>query len=302
VGGWLLRVLTGLVGRLPWRALRALGAVVGWIAGSLLRIRRDHVERAMRAAGVADPSTQARAMYASLGTSAVELLWSASRGDAATGHVSIDEASAAAWRYAVGRGRGVVIAGSHTGNWDLAASAMAREIELLVVTKHLSVRSLDRFWQGARARAGVHLADARGAMARGRDFLRRGGAVAMMIDQAPESSRHAIGVEFLGRRAFADRAPAVLAAASGAPLVVAAARRNDAGAHILYVLKVLVPPTRAPREWIAQATASATRALDVFVRAYPSEWLWLHRRWKSAAPANVTPGVDHAERATTLAP
>jgi KDO2-lipid IV(A) lauroyltransferase len=304
VGEWLLRALAALVGRLPWRALKVPGAALGWIAGDLLRIRRGHVENSMRAAGIVDSSKQARAMYASLGTSAMEFLWSTSRGGEAAERVAIDDASAHRWRAALGRGRGVVIAASHTGNWDLAASAMARDIELLVVTKHLSVLVLDRFWQSTRARAGVHLADAPGAMGRGREVLRRRGAVAMMIDQAPSASRHAVAVEFLGRRAFADRAPAALAAASGAPLVVAAGSRDDSGAHVLHVLKVFVPPRRPTRRWISETTSSATRALDEFVRARPSQWLWLHRRWKSpfagsAAPSR--PGVDPGGRTARLA-
>jgi KDO2-lipid IV(A) lauroyltransferase len=174
----------------------------------------------------------------------------------------------------------VVVAASHTGNWDLAACAIARDVELAVVTKHLSARSLDAFWQATRAAHGVHLIDARGAMARGRDVLARGGVLAMIIDQVPASANHAVRVEFLGRSAFADRAPAALAARSGAPLVIAASRREAAG-HVLEVLDVLEPPARAGRAWIDDATRASAHALDRFVRAHPSQWLWLHRRWKT---------------------
>jgi KDO2-lipid IV(A) lauroyltransferase len=300
----LLAGLGALLGRLPWRALRWFGAALGWIAGSALRIRRAHVEGSMRTAGVADPAGQARAMYASLGTSALEFLWLANRGADATQHVTIAASSAADWRRARARGRGVVLAASHTGNWDLAASAIARDVGLLVVTKHLSAPGLDRFWQSTRAGAGVTLVGGRGAMARGREFLRGGGAVAMMIDQAPGSSRHAVPVEFLGRRAFADRAPAALAATTGAPLVIAAARRDRRGAHVLHVLGVLEPPPRPTRRWIVEATICATRALDDFVRRYPSQWLWLHRRWKNldaSAGSSPASGVDRIAGGATLA-
>jgi len=171
---------------------------------------------------------------------------------------------------------------------------MAREIELVVVTKRLSARSLDRFWQTTRARQGVVLAGAGGAMAVGLRALRRGSAVVMMIDQMPARAAHAIEVEFLGRPAWVDRSAAVLAAAGGAPLVVAASRRDPRGGHVLNVLDVLVPPDRPGRSWIDRATAAATAELDAFVRRYPSEWLWLHRRWKRF---EVDPGAGP----TTLA-
>jgi KDO2-lipid IV(A) lauroyltransferase len=283
--GWILRVLAALVGCLPWRALEGAGRALGWLAGSVLRIRRAHVEDAMAAAGVAAPPREARAMYAALGRSAFEFLWLARRGPEAVGRVAVDPSAAGAWRALLGRGRGVVIAASHTGNWDLAACAIARDVELLVVTKRLSSVAVDRFWQSARARQGVRLAEARGAMAAARAVLGRGGAVAMMIDQVPSSRRHAMEVEFLGRPALADRGPAAMAAASGAPLVVAAGRRADDGSQVLHVLAVLEPPADdrggiSRRAWIAHATEEATRALDHFVRTYPSQWLWMHRRWR----------------------
>jgi KDO2-lipid IV(A) lauroyltransferase len=299
LAGWLLRALAAIVGCLPWRALGALGRGVGWLAGSVLRIRRAHVEEAMVAAGVEEPARQARAMYAALGRSALEFLWLARRGEAAVGHVVVDPSAQAEWRAALAEGKGVVLAASHTGNWDLAACAMARDVELLVVTKRLSNASVDHFWQTTRAGRGVHLAGARGALGSARAVLRRGGAVAMMIDQVPASSRHAVEADFLGRPALADRGPAALAASTGAPLVVAAARYQGAGTHVLHVLQVITPPPRPTVAWIAEATVAATRALDGFVRAHPSQWLWMHRRWKRA-PEETT--VDRTARAARLGP
>jgi KDO2-lipid IV(A) lauroyltransferase len=219
-------------------------------------------------------------MYRALGRSALELLWLGGPGAGGGTHARIDAASTGPWRDAVGRGRGVVIAASHTGNWDLAACTMAREVDLLVVTKRLSIPSLDRFWQSTRAAHGVRLAEARGAVQGARDVVRRGGAVAMMIDQVPERGGRAVVVDFLGCPALVDRAPATLAAALGAPLVVAASRRDDDGEYVLCVLDVLVPPVRGRRAWIDETTVTATRALERFVRSYPDQWLWLHRRWK----------------------
>jgi KDO2-lipid IV(A) lauroyltransferase len=281
--GVALRVLSVLAGRLPWAGVRALGALVGWLAGSVLHYRRAHVEDAMRAAGIADASVLARAMYRALGISMVEVLalGASPRGLA---RVRVDAASRVRWLEALALGRGVVIAGTHTGNWDLAACAVAQETPLLVVSKRLSVRWLDRFWQATRAARGVRLAYARGALSAARGVLGAGGAVVMMIDQVPTSARHGNDVDFLGRRALTDRSPATLAAVRRAPLVVAAGRRDEHGGQVLHVLDVLVPPARAGRGWIDAATEAATRELDAFVRAHPDQWLWLHRRWKRLDP------------------
>jgi Kdo2-lipid IVA lauroyltransferase/acyltransferase len=141
------------------------------------------------------------------------------------------------------------------------------------------------FWQSTRGSLGVRLSDARGALVRARAVLSRGGAAAMMIDQVPSRRSHAVETDFLGRPVLVDRAPATLAASTGAPLVVAASRRDSTGDHVLQVLAVLEPPPRAGRAWAVEASVAATRALEAFVRDYPSQWLWMHRRWKRLDPA-----------------
>ena len=278
------RALAWLVARLPYAWLAPLGAVLGWLVGSVLRIRRGHVESAMRSAGIAQEN--AAGMYVSLGAGALEFLWLAGRREGAVRFedlVAFDDGSRELLGALHEAGAGFVFAGSHTGNWDLAACAIAHDLPLLVVTKSLSARGIDAFWQGTRASYGVDLCLARGAIARGRAALDRGGAVAMMIDQVPLTRRHGIETEFLGRTAFVDKAPATLAAKAGSPLVVAASRRDENGIHRISVLDVITPPARAGRVWIREATVRATQALDAHVRNYPASWLWLHRRWRTPA-------------------
>ncbi|MEO6418960.1 MAG: lysophospholipid acyltransferase family protein [Polyangiaceae bacterium] len=278
------RGLAWLVARLRYAWLAPLGAVLGWLVGSVLRIRRAHVEDAMRSAGIAPEN--AGGMYRSLGAGALEFLWLAGRGENAVRFdelVTIDEASREVLVSLREAGAGFVFAATHTGNWDLAACAIAHDLPLLVVTKRLSARGIDAFWQGTRASYGVDLCLARGAIARGRAALEQGGAVAMMIDQVPLARRHGIETEFLGRTAFVDKAPATLAAKAGSPLVVAASRRDENGIHRLSVLEVITPPAHAGRAWIREATVKATQALETHVRNHPSSWLWLHRRWRTPA-------------------
>ncbi|MGH7280853.1 MAG: lysophospholipid acyltransferase family protein, partial [Polyangiaceae bacterium] len=160
-------------------------------------------------------------MYRSLGMSAIEFLFLANRKTKMGAEV--DARSRARLDEARALGKGVVIAASHTGNWDLAACAIASELSLLVVTKRLKIRWIDAFWQNTRTARGVRLCEATGAMTLAKTQLAAGGAVAMMIDQVPAKKSHAEPVSFLGEEAFIDRAPAALAARTRAPLVVSAA-------------------------------------------------------------------------------
>lgn len=275
-----LDALAWLVARFPYAWLRAFGALLGFVAGTLLRIRRRHVETSLVRAGL--DARAASGMYRSLGAGVFELLWLAGRGREPIATIaSIDPASRRMLEAARATGRGIVLAATHTGNWDLAACAVASVVPLTVVTKRLSVRSLDAFWHRTRARFGVRLITSDAALSRARRELSAGGAVAMMIDQAPMRRRHGVVGSFLGADAWLDRSPAVLAARTGAPLVVAGSSREPNGHHALSVLLVIEPPVGAGAAWIEQATRQSANALERFVRDHPESWLWLHRRWKT---------------------
>ena len=274
------RVVAALIAIWPYRALRPLGALLAFVAFDVLRIRRRHVIASMARAGISDVRV-ARAAYRSLGAGALELLWLSGRP-----HASLDSiVHVQGWERferAHALGRGVVVATAHTGNWDLAACACAERTDLAVVTKHLSSPSLDAFWQSTRARRGLSLIDRGDTVMREiRARLSAGGSVALLVDQDPERQRGVIDAEFLGATALHDTLPATLAARSGAPLVVAFARRLPTGTHVVEVVDVITPPERAGHAFIAEATRAIAASLDRFVRRDPSCWLWLHRRWKT---------------------
>jgi KDO2-lipid IV(A) lauroyltransferase len=284
-----MRALAAVVARLPFRWLRGLGAALGFLAGSVLRIRRRHVEAAIARAGIPRCAAVARGMYASLGTGIFELLWLAGRPPSAlAAWFTIEPACAAALHQAAALGRGVVVATAHTGNWDLAACAAAQWIagegsaaRLHVVTKRLSWRALDRYWQRLRSERNVVVADAEGAATHVREALRRGDFTGLMTDQVPERASGVATIPFLGAPALHDLGPALLAARSRAPLLVVLAHRAPDGRHHLELALSLAPEELRGRGAIEAATAQIAAALEAFVRAHPEQWLWLHRRWKN---------------------
>jgi KDO2-lipid IV(A) lauroyltransferase len=280
-----LRLACGIVALLPYRWLSPLGALLGAFAGGLLRIRRAHVVASMARAGVERPERVASAMYASLGTGLLELLWLGGRpSESLSDRFVPDERGLGRVRRAASLGRGIVVATAHTGNWDWTACYAARllgpQVPLHVVTKRLSWQALDRAWQRIRRERGVVLVDARGAVEHIRAALAQGGAVAMLVDQAPE---RASGVEvfpFLGAPARHDLAPVLMAARAGAPIVVAFGRRTRDGRHVLEVVDVIDPPELRGRRAIVSGAARIAASLERFILAHPESWLWMHRRWK----------------------
>jgi Kdo2-lipid IVA lauroyltransferase/acyltransferase len=305
-----LRLVARLVGRLPRRWLAGLGAALGWIAGSLLRIRRSLVEGAMDRAGIRSPRQSARRMYDELGRGLAELLWAAgvtpSERTRAIASVVIDDDAVVALEHALGRGP-VIFFASHTGNWELAAAAAGRLLSargrrLVVVAKAMHARSVDRFTTRLRACLGVHVIPPVGALAAARRALAAGDVVVMPIDQVPDCAAHALAVPFLGAEAFVDRAPATLAWRTRATILVVAAQR-DRDVHRVRLLGVVerASPGTSMRAWIEATAVTATSLLDAFVRSSPASWLWLHRRWRPP-PQRRGGGLAAVERPVTTLP
>jgi KDO2-lipid IV(A) lauroyltransferase len=279
------------VARLSPPARLRLGRALGFVAGSVLRIRRALVEAAMDRAGVASPAAMAPRMYAALGMGLAELLWLAAAPerdvDAAVAGVELDAGALAALDGALARGP-VVLLASHTGNWELAAAAAARLLarrgrRLVVVAKPMRVRGVDMFVARVRARLGVRTLAPRGAIQGALRALASGEVVVTPIDQVPERAGHGLAVRFLRQEALADRAPATIAWRARATALVVAAHRSGAGRLRVEVLATAPPPHGAApgRAWIDATTRSATAALEAFVQRAPEAWMWLHRRWRA---------------------
>ncbi len=270
--------------------IELLGALLGWLAGSVLRVRRRHVEGALARAGVANPSRVAAAVYRSLGVGLVEVV-----GHALTRRppaIELDGESEARLDRALAEGP-VVIAASHTGNWELAAAWLARRTPSAVVAKPMHDAPADRALTALRRRLGVSTIAPRGAVRACLGRLASGRSVALVIDQVPDRPEHGIVVDFLGEHAHVDRAPFVIAARAGVPVVVAAQRRLAGGRHAMAVLGVVPAYTGAgdaPRSrWVEEAASAATAWLDGFVRAHPESWFWLHRRWRAPRSESALP-------------
>lgn len=274
MGAAWLRWTAALVASCPQAWALSWGRLLGFLAGSVLRIRRRHVDESMAIAGV--PARAAARMYRGLGYALAELFWFGGRRRDVLEHAVFHEGDAAKLRALLAEGP-VVFAGAHTGNWELASFRLAHEAPLAVLAKAQHWAPGNGFIDGLRASYGVQVLRTLDAAAAA---VRSGRSVVLVTDQVPARPRDGEVVPFLGRPARVDRSPAALAARSRRPMVVVAARR-EGRRQVIHVLGVLTPRGSAD---VAAATREATRLLGAFVMAHPDAWMWLHRRWKDVAP------------------
>jgi KDO2-lipid IV(A) lauroyltransferase len=272
----------------------ALGRALGWVWFNVVRIRRRTAIRQIRAAFPEWESGRARRvareLYLDLGRWAVEFLRFVGRDDhrrELLARVRVEGLER--YESAVAAGRGVIVATAHLGNWDLAACAQGVSGRpLVLLSRSLSNRGLDRFWMERRRGTGLEILDESSAVSVLAGVLRSGRSLALLIDQATPPERGGILIDFLGRPAWTTRLPALLSERTGAPIVPVFAESPAFGGHVIHV----EPPLSASEvssflggEGAAARIAAATRALSARlerrVRANPGQWLWLHRRWKA---------------------
>ncbi len=107
------------------------------------------------------------------------------------------------------------------------------------------------------------------------------GVIGFVADQNAGSK--GIFVDFFGRQASTYKSVGLLAMQYNVPVVIGYARRiDDRFQFVIGVQDVIYP-----EHWEKQAdplryiTQRYTRAIEDFVRIDPSQYWWVHRRWKS---------------------
>lgn len=283
----LVRALQGVERVLGRRAAGAVVAAAGRLAYRPLGIRRATVEGHLRQAfpdrDEAWVRRTAAAAYAHLGREGLSLLRLYRLGPADVVRETRVVEGLEALRSAVEAGTGAVVVTGHFGNWEIGGAAVAaRGIPLDVVAQRQANPLFDRLINDARSRLGMRVIYRGRATKETLRSLREGRVVAFVADQ--DARRAGVFVPFLGRQASTFRGPAVLALRSGAPLFIATAIRTEDGRHDVRIRSVPMPEEGDPEERTEALTARHASALEEAVRAHPEQYLWHHRRWKTAPP------------------
>lgn len=175
--------------------------------------------------------------------------------------------------------KGILVASAHFGGWELLGEVLARR----GVKLHAVVRSLRGLVNAelieSRRRSGMQLISPRGAVLASVRALRQGAMVAMLIDQVLPADR-GVFVPFFGRAACTTPALSMAAISSASPVFVLMSVREGDHLRLFVEGPIPVPNTGDRKRDILEHTAALTQAIERFIRRYPDQWLWLHRRWK----------------------
>ena len=182
---------------------------------------------------------------------------------------------------AIGLGKGVLIFSAHIGNWELGSLMISRAVKLNVVARALDNNLMEEELVRFRRRLGARVIYKQQAARKILQALRRGEAVAILIDQNVLRVQ-AVFVDFFGRPAGTTPALGAFALRTGAPLVPVYCLPIGSGR---YRLKILPPPAIVldgdVETNVLKITRICTKIIENEIRESPGNWFWFHDRWRS---------------------
>ncbi|MBR1121805.1 lipid A biosynthesis lauroyl acyltransferase [Bradyrhizobium lablabi] len=177
-------------------------------------------------------------------------------------------------------GKPALIFACHLGNWELPAlAAVAHGLDAAILFRRPNSEAADRAIERTRAiNMGTLIPAGRDAPLRLAQALQEGKHVAMLVDQYLTNG---VEVTFFGRKTTAN------------PMLARLRRQVDCPIHGTRIIRLpnnrfraelseeVKPVLDASGQIDVQGTMQAiTNVVEGWVREYPEQWLWLHRRWR----------------------
>lgn len=278
--------LVKLLGILPRGAARALGSGIGALAYRLLsRLHRTglrNLEIAFPDKPASERQQILRRLYRNLGWLLAEFCLMP-RYTRENSRDFLRYEGLQNYLAARDRGKGVLIVTGHLGAWELSSyyhSLMGHAMSIVI--RRLDNARVDRLVNNIRCLHGnrvLHKDDfARGLIA----AMRSGETVGILMD-TNMTPPQGVFVPYFGRLACTASGLARVALRTGAAVLPGFMLWEEAERK--YVLRfgeeIPLVSTGDDEADALTNTARFTAAIEDWVRRYPDQWLWVHRRWKT---------------------
>lgn len=188
-------------------------------------------------------------------------------------------------RATIARGRGVVMAINHIGNWELYAQLLGHIRGTPVGTVFQSQRNkyINRLIDRDRRRLGLETFDRRDGYVGAADMISRGGILAILVDQ--HAGDAGLWTPLFGKLASTSPLAATLARRTGAPLISVAIHTVGTARW-----RCEIEPPFEPEGSVAEISRQLNQILEKQIRFSPPDWFWVHNRWKTPKPRFLAGG------------
>ena len=178
--------------------------------------------------------------------------------------------------------KGTVLLTGHYGNFEIMGYVLSLfDFDIYSIARPLDNPFLNKYLYGVRQKKGQKIINKKGASNDIGKILEKGASLGFIADQ--DAGRKGVFINFFGRKASSYKSIALSAMYYNVPIAVAVSRR--VGNKFLFeieVQKIIMPDEWLDKDnpmlWVTQEYNSA---LEDAIAKDPSQYWWMHRRWKS---------------------
>ncbi len=179
------------------------------------------------------------------------------------------------------KGKGVIMLASHFDNWELISAYFTlKGYNGTVIARRIYFHKYDKFINKLRNYVGVGVIYRDDSPKKILRVLKQNAMLGILADQDVDSV-DGVFVDFFGRPTYTPKAPVALALASGAPIVPCFMIREKNRHRLVLEEPMKLEEKSDKQETIRFNTQKWSRIIESYIRRYPEQWVWMHRRWKT---------------------
>ena len=278
------RLIGFFVSRLPRPVTLAIGGRLGvlifYLASQQGALACEHLRRSFKCVDERQIRTIAKQCFENLGKTVLEFMQlprlnpkQMQRYVTFEGVQHVEQALA--------RGKGAIILTGHFGNWELLAASISATIAPLTpIVRKLRSPRLNALVSRYREKAGYATIDRDTGIRHALRCLKRNELLGIVADV--DTSVSGVFVDFFGRPAYTPYSPVAIARKTGATVLPTFIVRQPDGSHRAIIEPPLVlQRTNLKEQDLVINTQKFTKIIEAYIRQYPTQWIWMHRRWKT---------------------
>jgi KDO2-lipid IV(A) lauroyltransferase len=182
-------------------------------------------------------------------------------------------------------GKGVILVSAHFGNFPLMLLRLAQEgYKINAIIRSTRDPKIEEYFFKQRSQLGlntIYSQPRKQCVDNTIRALRNNELVFIPLDQNFGNGA-GVFVDFFGHQAATATGPVVFAQRTGAPILPIFVVREKDDDHLVTIEPQLILEERATDDEMVRANvAKITKLIETYIRRYPHEWGWMHRRWKS---------------------
>ena len=283
----LLEFISIIIFILPYKISIFLGSFFGSLAYIFIARYRNITLNNLRSVFVGEKGEKeirkiARDVFRNLGRTAVECL-SLRKFSRKTVKQLMREGDYRPLKKILSKGKGVIVLASHFGNWEMSSiGGVAFGLDVTVIARRIYYPPYNKFLLSLRENKGVKILyrDGKNVLRKSLNVLKSNKILGVAADQDVDSV-DGVFVDFFGKPAYTPTGPVIMAMLSGAPIVPAFMMRKDGKLRLFVEKPIYVEKSGDKKQDIIKYTQKWSDVVERYIREYPSQWVWMHKRWKT---------------------